>query len=157
MTNISHNFYQEFQHLIKNTQKNYPHSNYKRPPGKENLDNSDDTPENYINTLETNLYVKKFKKIFTPGKFNVKQKVYYKNGKGMKFNLFREREIGLNGWDKKINILESEEDYDSDENVIMDGKGKTKDDLIEALRIFKINKFKEIKNYSKYCKYNNKK
>ena len=72
----------------------------------------------------------------------MKQKIYYKNGKGFKFNLFKEREIGLNGWDKKINILESEEDYDSDDNIILDGKGKTKDDIIEAMRLFRNNKFK---------------
>ena len=55
-------------------------------------------------------------------------------------------QIGLNGWNKKISILESEEDYDSDENVIMNGKAKTKDDLNEAMRLFKRNKFKDINN-----------
>ena len=158
MSNISSNFYkdlQQFQKYISNIPKKYPHSNYKKSSGKENLDNTDNTSDNYMKTLENKSYAKKNKIVFTPTKYHVNQKVYYKNGKGTKFNLFKEREIGLNGWDEKINILESEEDYDSDENVIKDGKAKTKDDIIEALRLFKNNKFKDIENYSKYCKYTN--
>ena len=157
MSNISSFFYkdlQQFQKYINNIPKKYPHSNYKKLSGKENLDNTDDTSDNYMKTLENKSHGKKSKIVFTPKKLKVYQKVYYKNGKGTKFNLFNEKEIGLNGWDKKINILESEEDYDSDENVINDGKVKTKDDIIEALRLFKNNKFKDIMNYSKYCKYN---
>ena len=154
MSNISFTFYQEFQNYIKNDKKNFSRSNYKKAPGKENFNNFIDPPEQDLNILEAKSSVNKRKNLYTPRKFNVKQKIYYKNGKGFKFNLFKEREIGLNGWDKKINILESEEDYDSDDNIILDGKGKTKDDIIEAMRLFKNNKFKEIQNYSKYCKYN---
>ena len=152
MSQIYSNFYQEihqFQKYIKNTPKKYPQSNHKKIQGKENLDNIDNSSDDS--------FAKKIKKVFTQKKYKVNQKVYYKNGKGIKFNLFKEKEIGLNEWDKKINILESEEDYDSDENVIKDGKARTKNDIIEALRLFKNNKFKDIMNYSKYCKYSNNK
>ena len=152
MSQIYSNFYQEihqFQKYIKNTPKKYPQSNHKKIQGKENLDNIDNSSDDS--------FAKKIKKVFTQKKYKVNQKVYYKNGKGIKFNLFKEKEIGLNEWDKKINILESEEDYDSDENVIKDGKARTKNDIIEALRLFKNNKFKDIMNYSKYCKYTNNK
>ena len=148
MSQLYSNFYQEihqFQKYIKNTPKKYPQSNHKKIQGKENLDNIDNSSDDS--------FAKKIKKVFTQKKYKVNQKVYYKNGKGIKFNLFKEKEIGLNEWDKKINILESEEDYDSDENVIKDGKARTKNDIIEALRLFKNNKFKDIMNYSKYCKY----
>ena len=160
MSQIFSNFYQEihqFQKYIKNTPKKYPQSNHKKIQGKENLDNIDNTSDDYMKTLENKSFAKKIKKVFTQKKYKVNQKVYYKNGKGIKFNLFKEKEIGLNEWDKKINILESEEDYDSDENVIKDGKARTKNDIIEALRLFKNNKFKDIMNYSKYCKYTNNK
>ena len=54
---------------------------------------------------------------------------------------------------KNIKIIETEEDYDSDDSVIKDGLKKVEEDLSEALRIMKSKNFKELKNYSKYCKY----
>ena len=155
MSKISSNYYQEFQYLNKIKIKQYAKSNYKKAPGKENIENFEESQENYINTLDEKSPIMKLKKIYTPKKFNVKIKTFYKDGKSTKFNLYKEGEIGLNGWNKKISILESEEDYDSDENVIMNGKAKTKDDLNEAMRLFKRNKFKDINNYLKYCKYGN--
>ena len=60
----------------------------------------------------------------------------------------------MNGWDKKIDIRESEEDYDSDDEIVGDGIDKIKEDLKIGLKIFKKNNFKEIVNYGKYRKYN---
>ena len=96
---------------------------------------------------------KKMKKINNSQKYNVNKKEYNKAGKNEVFNLFKEKEIKINNYDNDIKILESEEDFDSDEDIISDGVRKSKIDLNEALILFKKNKFKDIINYNLYCKY----
>ena len=168
-----------------NAKKNYNFNKKQKPKasGKENKitsknyyyttrkeNSSQNEPYSFNNLIPLNLskYIKesnnsskksnfnKQKKSFNPFSFNIGTKEFYKDGKSEEFNLFKEKEIGLNGWDKKINILESEEDYDSDQSIINDGKGKAKDDLNEAFKLFKKNRFKDIFNYKLYCKYNKK-
>ena len=81
------------------------------------------------------------------------EKLFYKkNGRSEKFRLFNENEIGLNKYDDKVSILESEEDYDSDDMIIIDGVKKAEEDLFEGIEIFKKDHFKDIHNYQKYYK-----
>ena len=83
----------------------------------------------------------------------IREKIFYKkNGRKVKFNLYIENELGLNKFDDKVNILQSEEDFDSDDMIIMDGKLKAEEDLFEAVELFKKNSFKEVNNYKKYYK-----
>ena len=81
-----------------------------------------------------------------------KKEFYKKNGKSENFILYTENELGLNTFDKKLNsnIFNSEEDYDSDDMIIMEGKYKVQEDLIDAIENIKKNKFKNIYNYQKY-------
>ena len=151
MSNKSFNLLNKYKSL-KVTKKNFANSCYKRAPGKENSENTNNDSENNLDYLE-HYSCKKNKKIYEEKKFNVGTKVYYKNGKCTKFNLFKEKELQLNQLGKNIKIIETEEDYDSDDNVIKDGLKKVEEDLSEALRIMKSKNFKELKNYSKYCKY----
>ena len=64
--------------------------------------------------------------------------------------MFNEDDLGLNKYDNKINIMSAEEDYDSDDMIIMDGKCKAQEDLMDAVENIKKNKFKNIFNYKKY-------
>ena len=97
--------------------------------------------------------IKKKKIAFRKRNILVEKKLFYKkDGRPEKFKLFRENELGLNTFDDKVNILQSEEDYDSDDMIVTDGVKKAKEDLFEALEIFRKNKFKDIKNYQKYYK-----
>ena len=136
----------QFRVYKKINKKKFLNSNYKKPSNKENINN-------YFPESE-NKYLPKNKKVFQKLYFNVKKKEFYKDGKVTRFNLFKENEIGLNGWDKKIDIRESEEDYDSDDEIVGDGIDKIKEDLKIGLKIFKKKNFKEIVNYGKYRKYN---
>ena len=90
----------------------------KKVSNKENINNY--FPESENKCLPKN------KKVFQKLYFNVKKKEFYKDGKVTRFNLFKENEIGLNGWDKKIDIRESEEDYDSDDEIVGDGIDKNR-------------------------------
>ena len=103
---------------------------------------------------EKNIYnLKKRKMVMPIMKIKIDKKVFYKNdGRKEQFNLYKESELSLNKFDNKINIMPSEEDYDSDDMIIMDGKKKAEQDLFEAVEIIKGNGFEEISNYVKYCK-----
>ena len=110
--------------------------------------------ENEIKTLEQKSYVAKSKKVYIPMKNIIAgKKVFYKkDGKSENFSLYNENGIKLNVFDKqlKTNVFNSEEDYDSDDMIIMDGKNKATEDLIEAVENIKKNKYKYIYNYQKY-------
>ena len=141
---------------IKSSQKENIHNNIVIPFGyeKNNKNNIREHTnlENEINMLEKKSYYFKSKKVFNPMKNIIAgKKVFYKkNGKSEKFNLYIENEIGLNIFDNKTNIQSSEEDYDSDDMIIMDGKSKAEEDLFEAVENIKKNKYKNICNYQKY-------
>ena len=120
-----------------------------------NNDENNQNLEDEIKMLEKKSFNLKKKKLFKPMNniTTIRVKEFYKkNGRKEKFNLYNENELGLNIFDDKVNILQSEEDYDSDDMIIMDGKRKAEEDLIEAIEIFKKNNFKEIINYQKYYK-----
>ena len=142
--------------------------NFKSFP-KENINNANIIPFGYgiiknkeepinqdsdIRLLEKkNCYVK-FSKLLSPKKnITIGEKVFYKkDGRPEKFTLFNENDLGLNKFDNKINIMPSEEDYDSDDMIIMDGTQKAQADLFEAVEIVKKNGLKDIYNYQKYYK-----
>ena len=111
--------------------------------------------EDEITLLEKKSFNLKKKKILIPMKnITIGEKLFYKkNGRSEKFRLFNENEIGLNKYDDKVSILESEEDYDSDDMIIIDGVKKAEEDLFEGIEIFKKDHFKDIHNYQKYYKY----
>ena len=138
---------------------------------KENIKNNDIIPFDYeknnknnkiehiilekqIIMMEENSHNLKSKKINNQIKSIIAgKKVFYKkNGKSEIVKLYNENDIGLNKFDKKINskIYSSEEDYDSDDMIIMDGKCKAQEDLMDAVENIKKNKFKNIFNYQKY-------
>ena len=97
--------------------------------------------------------LKKKKMLYPKRNIYVDKKLFYKkDGRPEKFQLFKESELELNAFENKVNILQSEEDYDSDDMIITDGVKKAQEDLFEALEIFRKNHFKDIKNYQKYCK-----
>ena len=153
MSNKFTNFFEEFKSIKKMNKKNYFNSYYKKAPGKENSDNFFDDPDINLNLLEQNSNLKKNRKVRNEKNFNVKEKSFGEKGQSKKFVLFNDKEIGLNTYHHKVNILEAEEDYDSDENVIEEGMRKVKNDLNDAIKKFKQYKFKDIINYGKYCKY----
>ena len=110
--------------------------------------------EDEIKMIEKRSFNLKKKKIFNPMKnITVREKVFYqKNGRSVKFKLFNENELGLNKFDNNVDILDAEEDYDSDDMIIIDGMKKAEKDLYKAIEYFKKNNFKDIYNYQKFCK-----
>ena len=153
MSNKFSNFSEAFVSFKKLPKKNFPKSYHKKAKDKENSENITNESSYDMEYLEKKSIPQKWKKEHNYNKLNISQKEFYKKGTSKKFYLVKENEIGLNGWDKKIEILEQEEDYESDEGVIREGKNKVKDDLNEAFRIFRRNKFNEINDYGKYCKF----
>lgn len=153
MSNKFTNFAKEFQSMKKMNNKNYFNSYYKKAPGKENSENFMDDSELNINILEQNSNLKKNRIAYKGKQFNVREKTFMSKDHRKKFCLFREKEIKLNGWDNKVDILDSEEDYDSDDNIINQGFKKTINDLDEAIKKLKRNKFEVIINFPKYYKY----
>ena len=97
-------------------------------------------------------------------KITVGYKKYYKED-GISyetFPLYREKEIKINIYDKKVKIESAEEDYDSDDAVLENGRKKVFEDLIEAFQIIKkqgknafvnCNKYKHFFNTKKYPKF----
>lgn len=94
----------------------------------------------------------------------INYKKYYKED-GISYEIFplyKEKEIRINIYDKKVQIESAEEDYNSDENVLENGKKKIMDDLIEALKTIKkqgknafvnCNKYKHFFKSKKYPKF----
>ena len=124
-----------------------------------NYDINNNNDENNINLLDEikmleNLsFSYKKKKVITPMNPTVTHIYFYKNDRRMEnFNLFKENELGLNIFDNKVDILQSEEDYESDDMIVMDGEKKSGEDLLKAVNIIKKNNFKYIYNYQKYYK-----
>ena len=153
MSNKFSNFLEELKSVKKINKKNYFNSYYKKAPGKENYENFFDESELNLNLLEQNSCLKKNRKIQNGKKFHIREKIFYKNGQSIRFLLFREDEIGLKRYGKNVNILDSEEDYDSDDNLIKVGVKKVKDDLSEAVRKLERNKFEVINGLKIYGKY----
>ena len=111
--------------------------------------------EDETKILENQIFKKmKKSKIFISRKcFTVKEKILFKkDGTKVKFNLFRDEELGINQYDDKVKIQEFEDDYDSDDDSIMAAQGKTYEDLIEAFTKINENGYNYINNYKKYYK-----
>ena len=62
-----------------------------------------------------------------------KREYFNNNGNSEEFNLYTDKQIGLDKFELKIKILSSEEDYDSDDSIVFSGKKKTENDLKLAL------------------------
>ena len=143
---------------IKSFQKENIHNNAIIPFGYEKSNINNKAGHTYLENEKKNLEKKsgclKKKKLNFPMKNIIagKKEFYKKNGKSENFILYTENELGLNAFDKKLNsnIFNSEEDYDSDDMIIMEGKYKVQEDLIDAIENIKKNKFKNIYNYQKY-------
>ena len=108
-----------------------------------------------IKTFDKNTNIRKTKKANKPMKCNItagKKAYYEKNGKAEKFVLYIDKALGLNVYENiiKTRTYNPEEDYDSDDNIILDGKKKVDEDLFEAIEITKKNKFKNVCNYQRY-------
>ena len=175
---MSFNFkklYREYQQIQKNVssncslekQENAETNKYNKLPQKNQVnsnksiipfgfnDENNQSLQDEIKMIEKKMFAKmKKKKLYNPTKyFTFKEKILYnKNGRKEKFNLFIEEELGLNKYDDKVNILPIEEDYDSDDMIIMDGKKKTEQELFQAFEILKKKNLNEINNYKKYYK-----
>ncbi len=157
---------------VSGKQENIKTNKYNKTCQKENINNNNNVipfsyriiakneeqinPDSNINILEKKYGYVKFSKILSPKKnISIGEKVFYKkDGRPEKFSLFNEDDLGLNKYDNKINIMSAEEDYDSDDMIIMDGTQKAQSDLFEAVEIVKKNGYKDIYNYQKYYKNN---
>ena len=129
----------------------YENNNNNMIPEYTNQENKNTNEVEEINAFN----LKKRKMLIPKIKIKIDKKVFYKkDGRTEQFNLYQERDIGLNKYDNQIDIMPSEEDYDSDNMIIMDGKKKAEKDLIEAVDIIKRNNLEEVSNYVKYCKQN---
>ena len=90
-----------------------------------------------IQMLEKKYINMKKKKLNNPNITTIKEKIFYtEDGKETKFNLYKENELGINIFDDKVTILDSEEDYESDETIVMDGKRKSEQDLLKGIELF---------------------
>ncbi len=150
LNDISNQFNNSCRKVDKNKKKTIPITYAKNKYNGVNSINLEDE----INMLEKNSFNFKKKKLYIPLKIYTKgEKLFYKNdGRPEKFILLDENELGINKFDGKVKILQSEEDYDSDDMVVMDGVKKAQEDLCEAIEICKKDNFKEINNFQKYYK-----
>ena len=110
--------------------------------------------EDEIKMLEKKTLNFKKKKVLAPiNNLTVTNKYFYKkDGRTQKFKLYRENELGISIFNNKVDILQAEEDYDSDDMIVMDGVKKAEEDLLEAIKLVQKNNFKDIHNYQKYYK-----
>ena len=79
-----------------------------------------------------------------------KREYFNNNGNSEEFNLYTDKQIGLDKFELKIKILSSEEDYDSDDSIVFSGKKKTENDLKLALEKVKNSDLKESITNLKY-------
>ena len=79
-----------------------------------------------------------------------KREYFNNNGNSEEFNLYTDKQIGLDKFELKIKILSSEEDYDSDDSIVFSGKKKTENDLKLALEQVKNSDLKESITNLKY-------
>ena len=110
--------------------------------------------KNEIKMLEKTIF-RKNKKTGYPIKSTIttgKSAYYEENGKAEKFDLYIDKALGLNIYENIINTrtYNPEEDFESDNLIVLNGMKQVDEDLLEAIEIVKKNKFKNVCNYQRY-------
>ena len=99
-----------------------------------------------VENLEKNILPKN-KKIFDQRKI-IEKKIKFKSDKEDKyFNLFTSRDLKFEDLDEELSLEGVEDDLNSDEDVINEGKKKTIKELETGMKVFEKKKFNIINNY----------
>ena len=115
-------------------------------------DEEDETSTN-SNFSTDKLILKKIKKPFSQKKNKINTVKHYKeDGKAVEFPLFKEKELNIDVYDKKVTIESGEDDYLSDEGTIEYGMKKVEKDLIAAFELIKKENCRCLENLKKYSK-----
>ena len=131
-------------------------------PNRQNLEKyvkkypKDEDDETSVNSNYSNdkLSLKKFKKPFSQKKAKIQLVKYFKeDGDYVNFPIFKEREVKIDIYDKKVQIESGEDDFLSDEGTIDYGLKKVEKDLISAFEIIKKENCRCIDNLKRYSKY----
>ena len=116
-------------------------------------DEDDETSAN-SNFSNDKFYFKKNKKIYSPKRAKINFVKYYKeDGMTVDFPIYKERELNIDIYDKKVDIESGEDDFLSDEGTINYGLDKVKKDLIATFEIIKKENYHCIENLKKYSKF----
>ena len=131
-------------------------------PNRQNLEKyvkkypKDEDDETSVNSNYSNdkLSLKKFKKPFSQKKAKIQLVKYFKeDGDYVNFPIFKEREVKIDIYDKKVQIESGEDDFLSDEGTIDYGLKKVEKDLISAFEIIKKENCRCLGNLKRYSKY----
>ena len=131
-------------------------------PNRQNLEKyvkkypKDEDDETSVNSNYSNdkLSLKKFKKPFSQKKAKIQLVKYFKeDGDYVNFPIFKEREVKIDIYDKKVQIESGEDDFLSDDGTIDYGLKKVEKDLISAFEIIKKENCRCIGNLKRYSKY----
>ena len=79
-------------------------------------------------------------------------KYYKEDGDVVHFPIYKERQLNIDLYDKKVTIESGEDDYLSDEGTIDYGLKKVEKDLISAFEIIKKENCRCIENLKTYSK-----
>ena len=125
---------------LKNYIKNYPKD-------------EDETSINSNKSYEK-LALKKNKKLFSQKKPKIETVKYYKeDGDYINFRFFKEKELHIDIYDKKVDIESGEDDFLSDAATIDYGLKKVEKDLLRAFEIIKKENCRCLENLKRYHKY----
>ena len=131
-------------------------------PDRQNLEKyvkkypKDEEDETSVNSNYSNdkLSLKKFKKPFSQKKAKIQLVKYFKeDGDYVNFPIFKEREVKIDIYDKKVQIESGEDDFLSDDGTIDYGLKKVEKDLVSAFEIIKKENCRCIGNLKRYSKY----
>ena len=131
-------------------------------PNRQNLEKyvkkypKDEDDETSVNSNYSNdkLSLKKFKKPFSQKKAKIQFVKYFKeDGDYVNFPIFKEREVKIDIYDKKVQIESGEDDFLSDEGTIDYGLKKVEKDLISAFEIIKKENCRCLGNLKRYSKF----
>ena len=126
---------------LKNYIKNYP------------KEEDDETSINSNYSYEK-FPLKKNKKLISQKKSKIQTVKYYKEDGGyVIFPSFKEREVHIDVYDKKVDIESGEDDFLSDEGTIDYGLKKVEKDLISAFEIIKKENCHCIENLRRFSKF----
>ena len=127
------------QNIVKNIKK-YP------------KDEDDETSANSELSFDKFAF-RKNKKLSTQKKNKINVVKYYKeDGDYVNFPIYKEKEINIDIFDKKVKIESGEDDFESDKGTIDYGIKKVGKDLISAFDLIKKENSKCIENLKKYSK-----
>ncbi len=130
---------------------------YKRQDFQKNIkkypkDEDDETSTN-SNFSYDKLILKKIKKPYSQKKDKIDTVKYYKeDGDVVHFPIYKERQLNIDLYDKKVDIESGEDDYLSDQGTIDYGLQKVEKDLISAFELIKKENCRCIENLKTYSK-----